>query len=202
MPTTTLDPAVTPKERLVDAALQLFYERGFHATGIDIILTKANVSKPTLYKYFDSKDALILAALHRRDDFVRRWFISEIEQRATAPAERLLALFDVLAEWFESPNFQGCMFINATAEYAQHDHPVHQASAEHKRVFGEYILTLAQATGALTPKELTAQILLLMEGAVTTAHVSGPGLVAQHARKTAEILLSHTATSSQDSLSH
>ncbi len=202
MPSTTLDPVLATKERLVEAALQLFYERGFHATGIDMILTKANVSKPTLYKYFDSKDALILAALRRRDDFVRRWFISEIEQRATSPAERILALFDVLEEWFQAPDFQGCMFINATAEYAQHNHPVHQASAEHKRVFGQYILTLAQAAGAVTPKELSAQILLLMEGAIATAHVSGPALVAQHARKTAEVLLSYTTTSRQDSLNH
>ena len=195
MPTTTLDSALTTQERLVESALQLFYERGFHATGIDMILTKANISKPTLYKYFDSKDALILAALRRRDESVRTWFILEIEQRATTPTERILALFDVLAEWFQAPDFQGCMFINATAEYAQHDHPVHQASAEHKRVFGQYILTLAKGTGASNPEEITAQVLLLMEGAIATAHVSGPGLVAQHARKTVELLLSQTTLS-------
>ncbi|WP_454062267.1 TetR/AcrR family transcriptional regulator [Candidatus Nitrospira salsa] len=195
MRTTNLNPTPTPKERLVESALQLFYERGFHATGIDMILAKANVSKPTLYKYFDSKDALILAALHRRDESVRQWFITEIEQRAATPAERILALFDVLAEWFQSPNFQGCMFINATAEYAQHDHPVHQASAKHKRVFGQYILTLAKDAGLANPDELTAQILVLMEGAIATAHVSGPGIVAQQARKTVEILLAHSAVS-------
>lgn len=196
MLTTTLDPTLTTKDRLVESALQLFYERGFHATGIDMILTKANASKPTLYKYFDSKDALILAALRRRDESVRRWLISVIEQRATAPAERILALFDVLAEWFQAPDFQGCMFINATAEYAQHDHPVHQASAEHKRAFGQYILTLAKGANVANPEELTAQVLLLMEGAIATAHVTGPGLAAQHARKTVEVLLSQSTLSS------
>ncbi|GJL56434.1 MAG: TetR family transcriptional regulator [Nitrospirales bacterium] len=191
MQTTQPTPPPTPKERLVESALQLFYERGFHATGIDMILTKANVSKPTLYKYFDSKDALILAALHRRDESVRQWLIAEMEQRAATPAERILALFDVLADWFQSPDFQGCMFINATAEYAQHDYPVHQASAEHKRVFGQYILGLTSDAGVANPEELTAQILVLMEGAIATAHVSGPGVVAQQARKTVELLLSH-----------
>ncbi|MGB0909632.1 MAG: TetR/AcrR family transcriptional regulator [Nitrospirales bacterium] len=195
MPITTPISPLATKERIVESALQLFYERGFHATGIDMILTKANVSKPTLYKYFDSKDALILAALRRRDESVRRWFISEIEARATSPKGRILALFDVLGEWFQAPDFQGCMFINATAEYAQHDHPVHQASAEHKRVFGLYILTLAKDGNADNPEELTAQILLLMEGAIATAHVSGSKLVAQHARKTVDILLSRAAFS-------
>ena len=196
MPTDSLDSALTTKERLVESALQLFYERGFHATGIDMILTKANVSKPTLYKYFDSKDELILAVLRRRDEAVREWFISEMEQRATAPAARILALFDVLAEWFEAPDFQGCMFINATAEYAQHDHPVHQASAEHKRAFGQYILTLAGEARVANPDELTAQVLLLMDGAIATAHVTGPGRVAQHARKTVEMILSQAPLSS------
>ena len=196
MATDSLDPVLTTKERLVESALQLFYERGFHATGIDMILTKANVSKPTLYKYFDSKDELILAALRRRDESVRQWLISEIEQRATAPAERIVALFDVLAEWFEGPDFQGCMFINATAEYAQHDHPVHQVAAEHKRAFGQYIFTLAKDARVANPEELTAQVLLLMEGAIATAHVTGPGHVAQHARKTVELLLSQSALSS------
>ncbi len=196
MPTDSLDSVLTTKERLVESALQLFYERGFHATGIDMILTKANVSKPTLYKYFDSKDELILAALRRRDEAVRQWFISGMEQRATAPAERILALFDVLAEWFEAPDFQGCMFINATAEYAQHDHPVHQVSAEHKRTFGQYILTLAQDARVAEPEELTAQVLLVMEGAIATAHVTGPGQVAEHARKTVEMIFSQSAPSS------
>ncbi len=196
MPTDSLDPALTTKERLVESALQLFYERGFHATGIDMILTKAKASKPTLYKYFDSKDELILAVLRRRDESVRQWFISGMEERATAPAERILALFDVLAEWFEAPDFQGCMFINATAEYAQHDHPVHQASAEHKRAFGQYMLTLAKGVGVANPEELTAQVLLVMEGAIATAHVTGPELVAQHARKTVEMILSQSTLSS------
>ncbi len=196
MPIITSDPALTTQDRLVESALQLFYERGFHATGIDMILTKANVSKPTLYKYFDSKDALILAVLRRRDESVRTWFISEIERRAIAPAKRILALFDLLAEWFQAPDFQGCMFINATAEYAQHDHPVHRASAEHKRAFGQYILMLAQGTSVANPEELTAQVLLLMEGAIATAHVTGPGLAAQHARKTVEVLLSQSTLSS------
>ncbi len=196
MPTDSLDSALTTKERLVESALQLFYERGFHATGIDMILRKASVSKPTLYKYFDSKDELMLAALRRRDEAVRQWFISGMEQRATAPAERILALFDVLAEWFEAPDFQGCMFINATAEYAQHDHPVHQASAEHKRVFGQYILTLTKEARVVNPEELAAQVLLVMEGAIATAHVTGPGQVAQHARKTVEMLLSQSVLSS------
>jgi len=195
MRTITPEPTLTSKERLIESALQLFYERGFHATGIDMILEKANVSKPTLYKYFDSKDALILAALHRRDESVRQWLVTEIEQRASTPAERILALFDVLGEWFQSPSFQGCMFINATAEYAQHDHPVHQASAEHKRVFGQYILALTKDAGVGNPEELASQILVLMEGAIATAHVSGPGIVAQHARKTVKILLSHTTIS-------
>ncbi len=179
------------RDKILETALALFYERGFHATSVDTILAKSGVSKPTLYKHFPTKDHLILEVLSLRDQTIRPHIIAEMEQRGQTPRERLLALFDILNEWFQNKEFYGCMFINATAEYAQRDHPVHRLSSKHKELFGDYILQTAKETDAANPEDLTAQLLLVMEGAIVSAHVSDPVTAGKNARRTAEVLISH-----------
>lgn len=177
------------RDHLVDTALKLFSRYGFHATGIDRILSESGVAKMTLYKHFKSKDELIIAALRRRDELHRNWLTREVESLATAPRDRLLALYTALAAWFKSDNFAGCCFINATAEYADRDCAIHVAAAEHKRMIRAYILELAIATGAKSADELTDQLMLLMEGAIVAAQINGEVAAARHAKAAAEVLI-------------
>jgi AcrR family transcriptional regulator len=174
---------------LVDTALDLFYRHGFHATGIDKILEESGVAKMTLYKHFKSKDELILAALRRRDERFRNWFMRAVERRRKTPRERLLAIFDALEEWFRGRDFSGCMFINASAEFAPFDNPIHSAAAEHKRLILSYVHELASAAGAKDPDALAQGLMLLMEGAIVMAYVAGQPDAARQARKAAEILV-------------
>jgi len=179
------------RDKLVDTALKLFYDQGFHVVSVDMILAKAGISKPTLYKYFRSKNELILASLRRRDEQSRNWLMREMERRGSTPREQLLALFDTLGEFFLTKEFRGCMFINATVEFPQLDDPIHQAATEHKRIFGRHIGDLVDRLNVLKPEELTEQLLILMEGAVITAHVSQPKSTAQHAKRSAAIMIDH-----------
>lgn len=183
------------RERLIEAAIDLFYRDGYHATGVDKVLAHAGVAKMTLYKHFRSKDELILAALRRRDSNFRNMAMREVERRTDDPAERLLILFDILRERFAQPGFNGCMFINAAAEYAKRGDPIHAAAAEHKRLFAAYTRRLAAAAGARDPDVLTERLMLLFEGAIATAHVSGPGRAAQQARDVAAILVAQATNS-------
>src|SRR6478672_9106533 len=59
----------TGRERLVAAAVELFYRRGFNAVGIDQVIAKAGVTKTTFYKHFEGKDDLMVAAVQRRDEW-------------------------------------------------------------------------------------------------------------------------------------
>lgn len=182
--------ATSRRDHLVDTALTLFYQDGFHATGIDKILATAGVAKMTMYKYFKSKDELILAVLRRRDELFRNWFMREVERRTPTAAERLLALFDVYDDWLHDEGVSnGCMFINATAEYATPDDPIHAAAAETKRLVQSYVRDLAVAAGAQDPDELATQLVLLLEGATVMAQVSGNRDTARQARKAAELLV-------------
>ncbi len=162
------------RDHLVDTAVELFARHGFHATGIDRVLKESGVAKMTLYKHFRSKDELILAALRRRDERFRNWFVRAVEELGRTPRERLLALFDALEEWLARPDFAGCTFINASAEFGDPDDPIHAAAAEHKRLVLGYIRGLAQAAGTPDAEGLARQLMLLTEGAIVTAQVSGP----------------------------
>lgn len=177
------------RDELINTAVKLFGRQGYHATGIDQIIAESGVAKMTLYNHFKSKDELILAALRRWDEESRHWLMRAIERRARNPRERLFVLFDVLGEWFESEDYSGCMFINATAEFAQHDDPIHVAAAEHKRLFRAYLHQQASTAGAKDPSALVEQIALLMEGAIVTTQITRKGNAAAQARSAAEVLV-------------
>ena len=177
------------RDQLIDTALELFYREGFHATGIDKILAEAGVAKMTLYKHFKSKDELILAVLRRRDERFRDWFMREVERRTKDPRERLLVVFDVMAEWFQKSEFSGCLFINASAEFGRREDPAHALCAEHKRLLFDYLKTLSRAAGAAQPDALARSLAILVEGAIVVAHVCGDRAAAADAKAAAATLI-------------
>lgn len=102
--------------QIITCALQAFYRQGFHATGVEQLSQLAKVSKKTLYRYFPTKDELIVATLRlRHRDFLQRMqhFVGQ-----QPVAERPLAYVDFIRDWAQQADFHGCMFINAAAEYA------------------------------------------------------------------------------------
>ncbi|MEJ2122142.1 MAG: TetR/AcrR family transcriptional regulator [Alphaproteobacteria bacterium] len=161
------------REQLLDTAITLFARHGYHAVGIDTILKCAGVSKKTLYRHFRSKDELILAALRKYDGRFRNAFMRQVEARAAEPRGRLLAVFDVAADWFEADNFYGCMFVNAVGEYAEAETPIRRACRDFKAEMRRYIEDLCRQAGAPEPATLAAELALLLEGAIVTAQVSG-----------------------------
>ncbi|WP_170773841.1 TetR/AcrR family transcriptional regulator [Ruegeria lacuscaerulensis] len=177
------------RDELVRNALQVFYRDGFHATGMDKLVAETGVSKTSMYKHFRTKEELIVAALQLRDENFRTWFYQRIDALGQTPAQKLLASFDALAEWFQEDGYRGCMFIKAGAEYQDKDHPIHVQAAEHKRLLLEYFTDLARAAGAADPEKLGCQILILKEGAIVSAVLLKSCDPARDAKAAAKALL-------------
>ncbi|MCL1114419.1 TetR/AcrR family transcriptional regulator [Shewanella basaltis] len=173
------------KQHLVDTALALFNQQGYHATGIDLILAQSGVSKATLYKHFRSKDELILAALEQRHLHVLNAISTKIDRAIKAGDSGVLAIFDALNEWFNSEQFLGCNFINASAEYGDAQHPIHRLSAQHKQA----IIELIRAQLPPNDAEKADQIGLLVDGAIVMAHTRGIKNAAFIAKDMAKIIL-------------
>ena len=184
------------REHLVETAADLFRRHGYHATGIDRILAESGCAKMTLYKHFKSKDELILAALRRQDEQFRNDLMRDVERRAETPRGRLLAVFDSLGAYIAEPGFSGCMFVHAAGEFAAPDDPIHAAAAEHKRLIRGYLADLAEQAGAPDPTVLARSLMLLIEGAISMAHVSGNETAAVDARDAARVLIEHALGSS------
>lgn len=177
------------RDELVQKALKVFYRNGFHATGMDMLVSETGISKTSMYNHFRTKEDLILAALRLRDELFRNWLIRRMEELADSPCGQLIAMFDALGEWFAEDGFRGCMFIKASSEYQDNRHPIHAQSAEHKRLLFTHIIELTQRAG-LTDPELTArQLLLLKEGAIVTAHMGHTPDPAGDAKQAAEALI-------------
>jgi AcrR family transcriptional regulator len=177
------------REHLLDTALRLFQHEGFHAVGIDRILAEAGVAKMTLYKHFGSKQALIVAALERKNAQFFARLRASLDGVPGGPRERLMAVFDIFGAWFAEPDFHGCLFVKAAGEYPGLGDPIHAAAADYKRrVLGE-LVELAREAGAPSPRLLAQRLMLLLEGATALAQVLGGQESARQARDTAALLV-------------
>ncbi len=183
------------RERLLEAAEALIYAGGIHATGVDAIVRQSGTARKSFYTHFESKDALVAAALERRDERWMNWFIEGTQRRGKTPRTQLLAMFDVLREWFVSKEFHGCAFLNAAGEIEAADDPIRVVAREHKErllrfvreVCDEYIASIDEDSRRAA--RLSRQWLILIDGAIGVALVSGDADAALDARVAAEHLL-------------
>ncbi len=179
----------TKRDELVRKALEIFYQNGFHATGMDMLAAESGVSKTSMYKHFRTKEDLILAVLRLRDENFRNWLFRRMAELGDTPIDKLLAMYDALGEWFGERGFRGCMFIKASAEYQDPDHAIHAQSAEHKRLLLDHFTALTAEAGVPTPQDLAQQLLLLKEGAIVMAVLGRGPDAASDARSAAQRLI-------------
>ncbi|MCA1186486.1 MULTISPECIES: TetR/AcrR family transcriptional regulator [unclassified Saccharopolyspora] len=180
----------TATTRLLDAAEELFYARGVQAVGMDEIRAASGVSLKRLYQCFPSKEQLVVGYLRRRDGRWRDSLARSVITRARG-AEQVLAVFDWLHEWFSEPGFHGCAFLNSFGELGATSPAVAAVVREHKTEVQRYLATLLTDAGEARAGALAEQLNVLVEGAITTAAITGTPAPAHHARAAAEALLTH-----------
>jgi len=170
----------------IDAADRLFYSKGVQAVGMDELRTEAGISLKKMYSMFPSKESIVLAVLHKRQNTWNTG-IAEAAARVTGPREKLLAVYDFLTEWFNTDDFNGCGFINAFGELGATVPAVAELTRTQKESFQTYMAELVADAGG--PSFLAPQLAILAEGAQTTAAISGTPDAALHARAAAETLI-------------
>ncbi|HEU4947493.1 MAG TPA: helix-turn-helix domain-containing protein [Kribbella sp.] len=176
------------RDRILDVADRLFYERGIHAVGVDAIVAEADTAKTTLYSHFRSKDELVAAYLRRRCERWREHLDTELEAHGGPASERILLMYELLGQWFAEPGYRGCPFINAMAEF-HGDHPAAIVTRVHRQGLLENLARLSAEAGAPHPESLAAQLLLLYDAAMVAAYLDGDPGAAQTAKAAAAALL-------------
>jgi AcrR family transcriptional regulator len=176
------------RERLLDAAYELFSVHGISQVGIDTILEKSGCAKASLYNNFDSKEALAIAYLERREAlWTRAWLEDEVRRRARSPRARLLAFFDVFDGWFQRKSFEGCSFINVLLE-SEPDGAVHREAATRLAKIRAILHGLAQEAGFAAPEKFAQVWHMMMKGAIVSA-CEGNRNAAREAKEAARLMM-------------
>lgn len=177
------------RERILEAAYDLFSANGIQSVGVDTVIAQAGVAKMTLYRNFASKDELALAFLELREErWTRGWLQREVMARASTPGGRLLAVFDVFGEWFARDDFEGCSFINTLLEFDDPKHPVRKASIRYLTNIRAFLRDQAAAAGVEDPDNVARQWHILMKGSIVAAG-EGDGEAARRAQELGQLLL-------------
>ncbi len=158
------------RQRLLTAAYDLFARHGVQAVGVDAIIERSGVARQTMYRHFGSKQDLVLAFLARREElWTYGWLAAEVRRRTEDPRDRLLTIFDVFDEWFRTPGFEGCSFINVMLEHPDERHPLHRAAAAYLANIREFLIGLATDAGIAGPEPFARQWHILMKGSIVAA---------------------------------
>lgn len=181
------------RSRLLNTALRIFYAEGIHAVGIDRIVEEARVTRATLYRHFLGKEELVVAYLNEVDAAMRAQ-AGEAAARGHSPADTLRALSQAIAGGIRSPEFRGCAFLNAAAEYPDPDHPVHQAVLAHRDWFQSTVTELFAQIRDTSAEPAALHFVMLRDGAMAAGCLSDAEVVCETFLRGVEGLLRAYAT--------
>jgi len=182
-------PVAGARERILDAAYELFSRQGIQAVGVDAVISRSGVARQTLYRHFASKEDLVLAFLERREElWTKGWLEEEVTARALEPTARLLAIFDVFDEWFRRSDFEGCSFINVMLEHPDPADRVHRAGVAYLAGIRGFLEGLARAAGVRGAEDFARQWHILMKGSIVAA-AEGDRDAARRAKRIGAALL-------------
>jgi AcrR family transcriptional regulator len=181
--------AIEKRQHIIETAYTLFKRDGFHATGIDRIIAEAEVAKMTMYRHFPSKGGLIVEVLNWRTDRFKRQ-LDRLSETAMTPDEKIMAVFDWHERWFDSPDFHGCLFQHALAEFGERDHAVFEAVMRQKRDLQDRIRDiLAPSMQEGRAPHIAMILFMLIEGATMLAQMGQGKEAIDNARNVAAELL-------------
>ncbi|MDF0530060.1 TetR/AcrR family transcriptional regulator [Tsukamurella sp. 8F] len=179
------------RAKILDTAVELFYERGVHAVGVNEIAARAHASKLSLYRYFPSKANLVEQMLAEHSDRIHGWLRRRAGQGS--PPDRVEALFDALIEWFAQPGYRGCAVVNTVTD-TRADPAV---AAVARRHLARYRGLLTESLDTLGPgvdaDALARRLLLLIEGASVVATIEPDGAAGRDAKAAARMLVDAAA---------
>jgi AcrR family transcriptional regulator len=167
-----------PRERILQAARELFYRDGISAVSIDAIAAAAGTNKMTLYRHFSSRDELIAAYLEQlAAEGEGVWD----EARAAHPGDpqaQLRYLMRRVSQFAAESTGRGCALANAAVELAERKHPARKVVEAHKRRQCERLIALCREAGYAEPERIAEELFLLVEGArvsLQSVGREGPG---------------------------
>ena len=162
-------------DKIRETARELFYREGIRAVGVDEIVARAGVTKPSLYRTYKSKDELAAAVLREVADGFWARFDAAVAAHPGDPRAQVLAYLSGMAERADDEGYRGCALTNAAVEYPEAGHPARVTAQDHKSELRARLRTMAGEMGAFNADGLGDALLLLIEGAFLTSQLFDTG---------------------------
>ena len=160
--------------RILEAAYRGFYREGFMRVSMDDIAAAAGVTKRTLYQHYDSKDALLAAALDSQREQSLRLVLEWGAGVSGGPADLVRRVFDGMAAWARRPRWLGSGYSRISLELADMPgHPARLVAGKHKETVERWLAGEFRRLGALAPGRLATETVLMMEGSMLLALLHG-----------------------------
>jgi AcrR family transcriptional regulator len=161
------------KQRILDVASELFYQEGIRLVGVDRLISESQVTKATFYKHYRAKDNLALAYVagrHERD----KESVEGLIRDSASPRDALEKIVGRIISALQRPDFRGCLYLNAAAEYPDPAHPIRQLVSTHRDWYSTTIQELLTATGHPLPGEGSDDFILARDGAMSGGYAGDP----------------------------
>jgi len=189
--TAVSDRALPVRDRILNAATTLFYAEGIRAVSADKIIQAAGITKVTFYRYFPSKDDLVVAYLENRAAWERAGFSHVLARAANHPSIALGLVARALGDEACVPGFRGCAFLNAGAEYPDPEHPVRVVIDEHRRWGIRTAREALEKIGVPDAESVAEELMMLRDGAMISGYVSDPSTVGQNLFKAGRAVIQY-----------
>jgi AcrR family transcriptional regulator len=163
-----------PRQRILQAARELFYRDGINAVSVDAIAAAAGTNKMTLYRHFSSKDELVAACLTQLAEEGEALWETARGHHPGDPQAQLRYLLKRVSEFAAESTGRGCALANAAVELAERKHPARKVVEAHKRRQRERLVALVREAGYLRAERVADELFLLVEGARVSLQSVGP----------------------------
>lgn len=167
------------RQRILRTAFQLFHEQGYHATGVATIAREAGVNPGSLYHFFESKDALLLAVLDFALGYLGPAVMDPVERAADDPIERIFVLLKQYRTGMEQHGCRlGCPIGNLALEVSDGDPDARELLHRNFENWAGRVERWLTAAGDRVPtsvnrRHLARFVLTIMEGGLMQSRAAG-----------------------------
>ena len=162
------------RNKIIETASALFYQKGYNLTGINEIIKESGIAKATLYSHFKSKEDLLIAYLDAKDAELLKNIKAFCDNKPKGN-QRLVGVLEFLDQFFNQDHFNGCWCIRSVAEVPKENRRIRSKIKQNKRLFLKFLRQLVQDNrpelNYERQKQLTNELYLLYEGALTESHI-------------------------------
>jgi AcrR family transcriptional regulator len=155
------------REHVLDTALGLLEQQGLATATLEMLAEKLDVQPGDLKRFWPDREALLYDCLRYHGQQIDTWRRQLLLDESLSPQQKLLARYDVLAEYVQQDRYPGCLFIAACSFFPETDHPIHQLAEQQKLTSLELTRELLRDMDADDADMVAQQMELIQEGCLS-----------------------------------